>query len=261
MVSDEQSIRIIVRSGSSDHELRNAIHAAGKRSFAKAAARAFAGMAALGEGGVAAEIVRVWSSRARKTWCTDDTLFAARKVFGRDDVVAVSCPGREKVVLSGSIMSSPHDSAKAELATMVRRGDIAGALGHSCALLEHGCGDTAWEAVLACAPRGEPSRYVASLRTLCEACGSASAAAAPRRMLMEAAVAVASGELNVRRPSLHQSDEMMRYAAMYCVQKKKTKTATTAAARPRRKTSADGGGGPETKRSSWPANPDFRPGT
>jgi cellobiose-specific phosphotransferase system component IIA len=225
MISDEKSIRIIVKSGRSDHELRNAIHASGRKSFAQATARAFAGMAALGETGVAAEIVRVWSSRARKTWCNDDTLVAARSVFGRDHVVTVRCPGREAVVLSGSIMSSPHEEAMAELAVMIRMGDTAGALEHSCALLEHGCGDTAWGAVgVCCTPRGDGGRasaYVDRLRGVYEACGTAVASGSARRMLMDAAVAVAAGELSVKRPALHESDKVMRRAALYSVQRAK----------------------------------------
>lgn len=228
-----------------DRALRDAINSAGRRQFAKAAARAFAGIACLGDAGLAAEVARLWSAPglSKKGWCTEATLVAARKLFPPGPPIAVRCAGREAVLLSGSIMGG---GGSAELAAMIRAGDVAGALEHSCALLAHGCGAAAWDAAVAAAPAGLRRGFVISLRAASDACGPTDAGGA--RALLEAAVAAAAGELRVRRSALMSADDKRRAAAMYsCV---------NGPAAPRRRSAPCPA---ETKTLELPNDPGLRP--
>ena len=200
-----------VKNGCSDAELRDAISKAGRRNAYREACRAFArNGVTTGDVETARDIVAMGRASPKK-WCTAATLGAVRKAVSGDRVVEIKFDA-DTVVLSSEVMAAPSENAASALASMIKGGDVCGAITHCRALEACGAGEIGWESALKAASRGRRYLYIQYIREMYDACGKDAAA---RSMLLDAAVAVAGGELGLKRPSAEEAQSVLRNAALF----------------------------------------------
>lgn len=200
-----------VKNGCSDAELRDAISKAGRRNAYREACRAFArNGVTTGDVEAARDIVAMGRASPKK-WCTAAALGAVRKAVSSDRVVEIKFDSAS-VVLSSEVMAAPSEDAASALACMINGGDVCGAITHCRALEACGAGEIGWESALKAASRGRRSLYIQYIREMYDACGKDAGA---RSMLLDAAVAVAGGELGLKRPSAEEAQRVLRNAALF----------------------------------------------
>lgn len=228
-----QGVRDAVRTGTADNALTETVHAVGRTAFAKEAARAFARTrAALGDLASAAEIVRLVRPPSRgngsqRAWCTEATLALARTVLGTQEIVQVRCEGEDRVLIRSAVVSGDDDAAVAGLAAMMREDDVAGALAHA-RIIGITAPGLVINAVLALTLANRARQYVELLGRVHHLVGGDRQA---RRSILDAAVAVGTGDLRVMPPSAPEVQARMRLIALFAAPRRATADGD---ARPRR---------------------------
>lgn len=210
-----EAVRDAVAAGRGDDELTAAVYACGRRAFLRAAAQGFSlSLAARGDVAAAAELVRLGRHERRgRGWCEGGTLRLARRALGDAGSVEVHCDGEDRVLIRGPVVSGSPGAAAGALREMLSGGRTAEALAHARVVCGTQPAEVFSAAMASEAADARARRYVALLR---EVHGLACCARA-RRALADAAVAFGSGDIKVRPPSLRESEERLRVAALYTV--------------------------------------------
>ena len=207
-----EAVRDAVVSGQGDELLVAAIYSAGRRAFAKSAARAFArSQAARGDMASAGELVRLHGQRKPGAWCTEATVALARKVCGEPEAVEVHCEGEDRALIKASIVSGHAAEATSGLSRLLRDDEVADALAHA-RIVGPASPEVVFDAALGAGIGNRAKAYVELLREVHRIVGPDKQA---RGCLIDAAVAFGSGAVRVKPPSVREAEERMRMIALY----------------------------------------------